>query len=175
MSSPRQRHSPTFHDHGPPYVGALLRLTWQIGRRRMLEALVNDGFADLNDAHLNVLQYPAPDGVRPRDLALRARMTKQAMNHLLAQLKSLGYIERRPQPGSTRRLVYLTRRAWRAAETMWTTQRQLEAEWAEFLGRKRFEEFLGTLRELSSLESSGDARSADASGRLRGSQPRAAR
>ena len=77
-------------------------------------------------------------------------MTKQATNYLLVQLESLGYIERRPQRGSNHRLVYLTRRGWDAAETMWAAMRSLEAEWAELLGKGRFEGFLETLRELSS-------------------------
>jgi DNA-binding MarR family transcriptional regulator len=114
---------------------------------------MEDGFTDLNQAHLFVFQYPPPDGVRPTDLAERAFMTKQAINYLLVQLEGLGYIERRADPGRRRRLVFLTRRGWQVFETVWGTMQQVEKEWREFLGQKRFDELRGTLQELSSLDS----------------------
>jgi hypothetical protein len=40
---------------------------------------------------------------------------------------------------------------------MQATMQQLEAEWAEILGRERFNEFLRTLLELSSLGSTNTA------------------
>jgi DNA-binding MarR family transcriptional regulator len=108
---------------------------------------------DLNQALLNVLVHPPPDGVRPADLAEQRYMTKQAMNYLLGQLETLGYIERRAQKGRGRRLVFLTRRGWRVFESQWATAHQLEAEWAAVGGQKRFDEFMRTLRELVALQS----------------------
>jgi DNA-binding MarR family transcriptional regulator len=135
-------------DHGPPYVGALLRLAWQVCRRRMLDALRAEGFKDLNDAYLNVLQYPPPDGVRPLDLAAQKSMSKQALNYLLAQLEDLGYLERRAENGIGRR-VFLTAKGWNAYETMWRTMRGVEAEWRARVGRRGFEQFRSTLRALA--------------------------
>ena len=114
MSRPRKGRSKVAErrPRQPPFVGALLRMTYQAARRRQLEAQIERGFSDLNQAHLNVLVFPPPDGIRPTDLAERTYMTKQAMNYLLAQLESLGYIERRAEKGQGRRLVYLTRRGW---------------------------------------------------------------
>lgn len=130
-------------------------MTYQVTRRRWVKALMEHGFTDLNQAHLIVFQYPPPDGVRPTDLADRAYMTKQAMNYLLGQLESLGYVERRAEKGRRRRLVFLTRRGWQVFETQWATLQQLEAEWAAILGKKRFNEFMSALRQLSSLDSKG--------------------
>jgi DNA-binding MarR family transcriptional regulator len=45
-------------------------------------------------------------------------MTKQAMNYLLGQLEARGYIERRAEKGSSRRLVFLTNRGWQVRETI---------------------------------------------------------
>ncbi len=148
MSSKRPRPDRRAADHGPPYVGALLRLAWQVCRRRMLDALRADGFEDLNDAYLNVLQYPPPDGVRPLDLAAQKSMSKQALNYLLAQLEDLGYLERRAENGTGRR-VFLTGKGWKAYETMWRTMRRVEAEWAARVGRRGFEQFRSTLRALA--------------------------
>jgi DNA-binding MarR family transcriptional regulator len=157
MSRPRTATSQAVaaQPRRPPFVSALLRMTYEVTRRRVLKALMDRGFTDLNQAHLSVFQYPPPEGVRPTDLADRTYMTKQAMNYLLGQLQSLGYIERRAERGQSRRLVFLTPRGRQVVETQWATTQQLEKEWAAIVGQKRFEEFTGTLRELSSLNSNG--------------------
>jgi DNA-binding MarR family transcriptional regulator len=129
-------------------------MSYEVTRRRVLEALGNRGFTDLNQAHLSVFQYPAPDGVRPTDLAARTYMTKQAMNYLLGQLETMGYVERRAEGKSGRRLVYLTPRGQKVVATQWETTQQIEREWAATIGRKRFDDFMQTLRELSTADSS---------------------
>src|SRR5437764_14052130 len=79
----------------PPLIGALLRTPFETVRDRMLAGLHQRGYTDLIAAHLNVLQYPGPDNVRPSDLAARTRMSKQALNYLLGQLQELGYLTRK--------------------------------------------------------------------------------
>jgi DNA-binding MarR family transcriptional regulator len=101
---------------------------------------------------MNVFLYPPPDRARPSDLAERANMTKQAMNYLLGQLESRGYVERRAERGSNRRLVFLTSRGWRVRETILAVVVEVEAEWASALGQKRFDEFMQTLRQLGSIK-----------------------
>src|SRR5215510_7077312 len=102
----------------PPTAGALLRMTYQGIRERQLAALFAKGFDDLNQPLLNVFLYPPPDRMRPSELAERANMTKQAMNYLLGQLEARGYIERRTEKGSNRRMVFLTSRGWQVRETI---------------------------------------------------------
>jgi len=119
---------------------------------------MDHGFTDLNQALLSAFFYPPPDGVRPTDLAANANMTKQAMNYLLSQLESLGYLERRAEKRGGRRLVYLTRRGWLVFETIWTAQQQLELEWEQFLGKKRFNEFMSALRQISPVNSENGPR-----------------
>jgi DNA-binding MarR family transcriptional regulator len=127
-------------------------MAYEATRQRVLKALVERGFADLNPAHLVVFQYPPPDGIRPTDLAERTSMSKQAVNHLLGELESLGYIERRADRGSVRRLVFLSRRGWEICETQWTVMQDIETELSAALGRKAFGEFMKALRHLSSLD-----------------------
>jgi DNA-binding MarR family transcriptional regulator len=133
-------------------VGALLRMAYQVTRERQFKALIENGFGDLNQALLSVMVYPYPDRARPGDLAERSNMTKQAMNYLLGQLETLGYIERRAENGNIRRLVFLTRRGWQAVETIRAAVKEVEAEWAAVLGQKRFDELIEMLQQLSSID-----------------------
>src|SRR5438477_8248956 len=84
---------------GPPMIGALLRMPWEQVVRRMLEQLHEQGFDDLDRAHVNLLLYPGPQGIRPSELAAQRGMTKQAANYLLGQLEGLGYLKRQPDDG----------------------------------------------------------------------------
>ena len=135
-----------------PYVGALLRMAYAVSRERSLDMLVERGFTDLNQALLGGFFWPPPDGARPIDLAERANVTKQAMNYIIGELEKLGYMERRSERAGGRRLVYLTRRGWQVFETIWTAQKELQAEWAAALDRKRLAAFMGALRRLSGFD-----------------------
>src|SRR5262245_41718375 len=135
-----------------PFVGALLRMAYQITREYQLEALREHGFGDLNQALLNVMVYPHPDGVRPGDLAERINMTRQATNYLLGELEALGYIERKAQKGGTRRLVFLTRRGWQSIDRHRAAVLELEAQWAKAVGQKRSSDFSATIGQLIALK-----------------------
>ena len=122
-------------------------------RERMLERLHERGFDDLAPAHLIVLQYPGPQGLRPSDLAARLRMSKQALNYLLGELERLGYIERLPDPDDLRsRRISVTKRGDAVAAVIREAVAEIEAEWTEQLGAKRFEELRSLLVELNGLE-----------------------
>ena len=126
-------------------------MTYQGIRERQLAALIEKGFDDLNQPLLNVFLYPPPDRMRPSELAERASMTRQAMNYLLGQLEARGYIERRTERGSSRRLVFLTNRGWQVRETILAVVTEVEAEWTSVLGQRRFDEFMNTLRQVWSI------------------------
>jgi DNA-binding MarR family transcriptional regulator len=135
---------------GPPLIGALLRFPWEAVQRRMLERLHEHGFDDLDAAHLNVFQYPGPQGARPTELATRLRMSKQAVNYLLGELERLGYLERQPHPEDLRsKRVALTSRGTSAIGVIREAVSEAEAAWAEQLGPERFEEFRNLLVELN--------------------------
>ena len=137
---------------GPPLIGALLRVPWETVRRRMLERLHERGFGDLDAAHLNVLQYPGPHGMRPSELAAQLRMSKQALNYLLGELERLGYLERRPDPDDQRsRRIVLTRRGRSLVPVIREAVGDVEREWAERLGPARFSELRTLLLELNEL------------------------
>lgn len=82
----------------------------------------------------------SPEGVRPGKLAGRVDFSKQAMNHLLGQLESLGYLYREPDPTDGRtKVVRLTDRGRRAQEIVFKVARDLDDELREHLGEASHE------------------------------------
>src|SRR5881394_3241870 len=135
---------------GPPLIGALLRVPWEEVQRHMLQRLHERGFNDLDPAHLNVFQYPGPQGARPADLATRLRMSKQAINYLLGELERLDYLQRQPDPDDLRsKRVALTRRGKSAVRVIREAVAEIETAWAQQLGPKRFTQFRNALLDLN--------------------------
>lgn len=134
---------------GPPLIGALLRMPWEDVQRHMLERLHEHGFDDLDAAHLNVFQYPGPQGARPSELASRLRVSKQALNYSLGQLERLGYLERRPDPDDLRsKRVAVTARGTSAITVIREAVAEMEDAWARQLGAERFAHLRELLLEL---------------------------
>ena len=149
-SSPFTNAAAAGRPFGPPLVGALLRVPWEAVQRHMLERLHECGFDDLDAAHLNVFQYPGPQGARPSELAARLRISKQALNYLLGELERLDYLERRPDPGDLRsKRVALTRRGTSAVRVIREAVGEVENAWAQQLGPKRFSQLRSLLLELN--------------------------
>lgn len=135
---------------GPPLIGALLRMPVDAVHERMLAGLREDGFTDLNAAHLPLLRYPGPENRRPSELASDARMTRQAMNYLLGELERLGYITRREDPDDRRsKRVHLTERGRTVVRSIRDTVRRIEAEWNDELGVERFTQLRDLLIALN--------------------------
>ena len=135
---------------GPPLIGALLRMPWESVQQHMLERLHERGFDDLDAAHLNVFQYPGPQGARPSELAARLRISKQALNYLLGELERLDYLERGPDPDDLRsKRVALTARGVSAVGVIRQAVAEIESAWAEQLGPRRFAQLRNLLRDLN--------------------------
>jgi DNA-binding MarR family transcriptional regulator len=130
-------------------VGALLRRPEVIVRHTVMASLHQAGFVDVLPAHLGVFQHPGPDGQRPGVLALRSNASKQAMNHLLHQLESGGYLTRESHPDDRRtRVVRLTERGWAAFGVIGSTLRRLEREWCAALGEDLYASLAEALARL---------------------------
>jgi DNA-binding MarR family transcriptional regulator len=132
-----------------PLIGPLLRIPLQAIRARMHESVAAAGHEHIGPAHFNILQHPTPDGLRPSELAARAQMTKQAANRLIRHLERHGYLGLEPDPTDQRaRIVRLTKRGWALIRTIRDVVEDVEAEWAQRLGRRRFEALRTALTEL---------------------------
>src|SRR5205809_5616527 len=149
-SSPFTNSAGAEQPSAPPMIGALLRIPWEAVQRHMLERLHERGFDDLDAAHMNVFQYPGPQGARPTELATRLRISKQALNYLLGELERLGYIERKPDPDDLRsKRVALTPRGTSAINVIREAVGEVETAWAQQLGAERFTQLRNLLIDLS--------------------------
>jgi DNA-binding MarR family transcriptional regulator len=139
-------------EHGPPMIGALMRLPWEAVHRRMLQALRENGFGEIDGPRLSVLLWPGPDGMRPSDLAARMKVTKQALNYLLGDLERLGYLQRHPDPEDRRaRRIALTDRGRELVPIIRGAVSKTERDWAASLGEARFAQLLELLVELNQI------------------------
>jgi DNA-binding MarR family transcriptional regulator len=138
----------------PPLIGALLRVPFDTVRDRMLAGLHERGFSDLIAAHLDVFQYPGPENQRPIELATQTRMSKQALNYLLGQLEQLGYLTREPDNSDQRsKRIRLTPRGRAAGKAIREIVKDLETEWAEQLGPRKFAQLRDLLAQLNAIAS----------------------
>lgn len=139
-----------------------MRLPWEAVTHRILRALHEHGFDDIDAPQLSVLLWPGPEGMRPSDLAARMRVTKQALNYLLGDLERLGYLERRRDPDDRRaRRIILTDRGRALVPVMRDAVSEVEREWAGALGAERFaqlRDLLYELNEVVALEASANVR-----------------
>jgi DNA-binding MarR family transcriptional regulator len=140
-----------------PLIGALLRIPFETVRDRMLAGLHERGFTDLIAAHLDVFQYPGPENQRPSDLATRTRMSKQALNYLLGQLEQLGYLTREPDDTDQRsKRIRSTPRGRAAGKAIREIVHEVEAEWAEQLGPRKFAQLRDLLTQLNAITTAAD-------------------
>jgi len=131
-------------------IGALLRVPLEAVQRHMLARLHADGFADIDPAHLPVMRYPGPQGLRPTDIAGQLGVSKQAINYLLRELERLGYLEREPHPDDLRaKRIVLTDRGVAAGRVIREAVGEMEARWTKEMGAKRFKELRALLIELN--------------------------
>jgi DNA-binding MarR family transcriptional regulator len=127
-------------------------MAFETVRRRMLDALHDAGFDDLDTAHLPLIQWPGPDQMRPSDLAVRLGISKQAVNYLLGELERLGYLERKPDLDDRRsRRVHLTERGRAVIPVIRKAVRDTERDWEAVIGSERLEELRATLVQLNRL------------------------
>ena len=118
----------------------------------MLAGLHERGFTDLVAAHLDVFQYPGPENQRPLQLAAQTRMSKQALNYLLGQLEQLGYLTRETDHDDQRsKRIHLTPRGHAATKAIREIVRDVETEWAQQLGPRKFAQLRGLLTQLYAI------------------------
>jgi DNA-binding MarR family transcriptional regulator len=135
---------------GPPMIGALLRGPWEVVQSHMLERLHQSGFPDFDAAYLPVFGYPGPQGMRPSELAVRLRVSKQALNYLLGELERHRYLERRPHPDDLRsKRIMLTDRGISAVGVIRAAVAEVETIWQERLGAQRFAQLRALLQDLN--------------------------
>jgi DNA-binding MarR family transcriptional regulator len=130
-------------------IGALLRIPFQATVDRVYQRLKEAGYTDLRPTHFAVLQQMRPQGLHVTELADLAQMTRQSMGALVGYLEERGYVERVADPRDKRAwLIRMTARGHAVEQVARVALAELEAEWANALGEKRFVALYGMLSDL---------------------------
>jgi DNA-binding MarR family transcriptional regulator len=117
------------------HIGRLLLQAQRAFNTQAIEKLRERGYQGLGVAHTALLPHLDLNGTRITVLADRAGMTKQGMGQLVADLERQGLVTRKPDPVDGRAtLVQFTDAGWNYLRDAHEVKKELEAEYAEFLG-----------------------------------------
>lgn len=133
-------------------IGILLRTPFENLVERIHSDLAKNGFADIRPAHGNVFQFIGRNGARITTMAEKAYMTKQSMSYLVEYLEERDYVERKADPDDKRAVIFcLTTKGWKAVKIAEQSIQDLQNEWRERLGNKKFDAMTSALGDLNEL------------------------
>jgi DNA-binding MarR family transcriptional regulator len=119
---------------------------------RDLEGLMADiGYAEVRAPHLAVFAIvPRGDGIRMSELAERMQLTRGAVTQLVSHLEEHGLLKRISDPRDGRGVIVKpTRAAHLGYEAGRRRIAELEDQWAEHVGARRWAIFKSVLEELA--------------------------
>jgi len=126
-------------------TGAYLRILWDDLRQNMETQLIERGFGDVSPSHGWIFHNTKEEGSRITELAAIAKITKQSMSALVAQLEESGYVKKKPDPTDKRAwLLVLTPKGKKVKEVGHEINFNFEKSWEQKLGKKDY----GQLRQL---------------------------
>ena len=130
-------------------TGAYLRILWDELRCNMESQLKERGFLDISPSHGWIFHNTKEEGSRITELAARAKITKQSMSALVAQLEEAGYVKKKMDPLDKRAwLLVLTPKGKRVRDAGHEINYEFEKKWEQKLGRKDYTLFRQLLIRL---------------------------
>jgi DNA-binding MarR family transcriptional regulator len=115
----------------------------------MLARIHAAGHPDVTTGMISLFRFAGVDRSRPGEIAVTARLSKQATNDMLRELERLGYVERHPHPTDGRaRLIQLTKRGRALDTAVWTAGRETEQLWRDRFGDEQWTAFNDVLDKL---------------------------
>jgi DNA-binding MarR family transcriptional regulator len=115
----------------------------------MLTRIHAAGHPDVTAAMIALFRLAGVDRRRPGEIAMTARLSKQATNDMLRELERLGYVERHPDPTDGRgRLMRLTPRGRALDRAVWKAGQEVELLWRSRFGKQHWTAFNEVLAEL---------------------------
>jgi DNA-binding MarR family transcriptional regulator len=130
-------------------TGAYLRVLWDELRGNMEHQLIEKGFTDVSPSHGWIFHNTKEEGSRVTELAAIAKITKQSMSALVAQLEEAGYVKKKADPADKRAwLLVLTAKGKKVKETGQEINYAYEKSWEQKLGKKDYSQFRQYLRKL---------------------------
>ena len=132
-------------------TGAYLRILWDELRHNMEQQLKERGFDDVSPSHGWIFHNTKEEGSRITELAAIAKITKQSMSALVAQLEKTGYVKKKPDPTDKRAwLLVLTAKGNKVKEVGREINYLFEKKWEQKLGTKDYNQFRQLLIKLCS-------------------------
>jgi DNA-binding MarR family transcriptional regulator len=111
-----------------------------------------EGDAGLRPSHHRVIGHVPPEGITVTELADRVGMTKQGIGQFVTQLTESGHLVVDPSPDDGRvRIIRRTGKGQAAVSRLSGLLDGLEADWANRVGTRRYDEFRAILDELADL------------------------
>jgi DNA-binding MarR family transcriptional regulator len=130
-------------------TGAYLRILWDELRYNMEHQLIEKGFTDISPSHGWIFHNTQEEGTRITELAAIAKITKQSMSALVAQLEETGYVKKKIDPTDKRAwLLILTPKGKKVRDTGKEINHAFEKKWEQKLGKKDYNEFRQLLIKL---------------------------
>ena len=121
------------------------RLLSQLSEHRWAQ----DGYPEIRNGHVQVLQHIDATGTRSSLLAQRAQVTKQTVGHLVGELNERGYITILPDDTDGRaQQIILTDRGKHFLVYLSSTLTDLEAVFTQVVGKADFHQFTLTFSSL---------------------------
>ncbi|GAO42747.1 MarR family winged helix-turn-helix transcriptional regulator [Flavihumibacter petaseus] len=126
-------------------TGVYLRILWDELRYNMESQLKENGYEDISPSHGWIFYNTGEEGSRITDLAAKARITKQSMSVLVAQLETGGYVKKLPDPNDKRAwILVLTAKGKKVKAIGQQINYKFEERWKDSLGEKDY----SVLRQL---------------------------
>jgi DNA-binding MarR family transcriptional regulator len=130
-------------------TGAYLRILWDELRYNLENQLKDLGYEDITPSHGWIFSHTKETGSRITELATIARITKQSMSTLAAQLEASGYVKKKPDPTDHRAwLLVLTAKGKKIKEIGQSFNYNYEKKWEEKLGKADYLQFRALLKRL---------------------------
>lgn len=120
-------------------TGAYLRILWDELRSNMERELKEKGFEDVSPSHGWVFHHTKEEGSRVTELAAIAKITKQSMSALVAQLEEKGYVKKKADSTDKRAWLFiLTAKGKKVKEAGQEINNLFEKKWEQKLGKKDY-------------------------------------
>ena len=129
---------------------------WQVpllmGRlfREVSETFAAEDWKGLRQSHFRVISGVPDGGISVTELAERLGMTKQGCGQFVTQLEESGHLRTDADPDDRRvRRVHRTPKGHRTIAAVTTRILEIEGEWSDIVGERRYRTFRRVLEELA--------------------------
>jgi len=130
-------------------TGVYLRRLWDELQYNLEQQLRQKGFEDVSPSHGWIFYHTKEEGSRITELAAIAKITKQSMSALMAQLEDAGYVKRKMDPTDKRASLFvLTAKGRKAKEAGRKINFNFELNWEQKLGKDDYRQLRHLLKRL---------------------------